>query len=79
MSGLGDAEDRDEPVWPGDLDLGYQGFDEGLALIRGAVGDDLVDVVGDLGERGDVGGGGLLVDRGGKFRAAGTELLGLLA
>jgi len=58
VPGLGDAEDRDVPVWPGDLDLGYQGFDEGLALVRGAAVDDLVDVVGDLGKRGDVGAAG---------------------
>ncbi|MEY8040531.1 MULTISPECIES: hypothetical protein [Pseudonocardiaceae] len=57
----------------------YQGFDEGLALVRGAVGDDLVDVVGDLGERGRVGGGGLLVEGGGEFVTAGTKLFGLLA
>ncbi|MER2223629.1 MAG: hypothetical protein ABS976_18765 [Rhodococcus sp. (in: high G+C Gram-positive bacteria)] len=35
-------------------------------------GDDLVDVVGDVGQCGEVGGGGLLVDRTGEFRSAGT-------
>jgi hypothetical protein len=26
----------DDPAWSGDLDSGYDGFDEGLALVAGA-------------------------------------------
>jgi hypothetical protein len=38
---LRDAEDRDDTVGSGDLDLGDEGLDQGLPFVVGAVGDDL--------------------------------------
>jgi hypothetical protein len=43
---------RADAARPGDLDLGNQRLDEGFALGVGARADDLVDVVGDLAQRG---------------------------
>jgi Glyoxalase-like domain len=77
--GLGDAEDGDEPVGCGDGDVGDEGFDEGFALVDAAGVDDVGDVVGDVGECGWAGGGGVIVEGEGEFVVAGAELLGLVA
>jgi hypothetical protein len=54
---LWDAEDRCVPVGSVDDHACDQCFDEGFALVRGAAGDDLGEVVGDVasaGARNDV-------------------------
>ena len=71
--GLGDAEDGDDPVGSGDLDLGDEGFDQGLAHVIGAGVDHLVDVVGDL-QGGGLWRGGFGVECLGQLVAAGAEL-----
>jgi hypothetical protein len=73
--GLRDAEDRDEPVRPGDDHSVDECFDQGLALIGRSGADDLREVVGDLIEQGRVERGGFVVEGGGKFVATGGELL----
>jgi hypothetical protein len=74
---LGDAEDRNEPVGCGDDHLGDECFDQCLGLVVSAAGDDLGDVVGDLGEGGGLGCGGFVVEGAGQFVTVGTELCGL--
>lgn len=73
---LRDAEDGDDPAWACELDLRYQRFDEGFALVVASRGDDLVDVIGYLLEgcrrRGRRRGG----KRADEFVAAGGELPG---
>ncbi|MCA1836280.1 MAG: hypothetical protein LC721_08130 [Actinobacteria bacterium] len=76
MVGLGDAEDRDEPVGCGDGHLCDEGFDQCLGLVVGAAGDDLGDVVGNLGQGGGFRCGGLVVEGAGEFVAVGAELGG---
>jgi len=44
--------DRNDPARPGDLDVSDQRLEERLALGVSARADDLVDVVGNLAERG---------------------------
>jgi hypothetical protein len=61
VAGVGDAEDGDESVGSGDSDAGDEGFDECFALVWGAGGYDLVEVVGDLVERRAVGRGRAVV------------------
>jgi hypothetical protein len=49
---LRDAEDGNDPARRGDLNWRDRGFDESFALAVAARADDLVDVIGDLAQRG---------------------------
>jgi hypothetical protein len=75
--GLRDAEHGNDAAGPGDLDLGDQGFDERFALAVAASGDDLVDVVGHIAQRGGWRHRRFCVKLAGEFVAAGSELPGL--
>jgi len=68
---LRDAEHGNDLAWPGDLDLGDQGFEERFALFVAASDDDLVDMVGDLAQRGGRRHRRLCVELGGELGVAG--------
>jgi hypothetical protein len=72
--GLRDAEHRNDAAWTGDLDLCDQRLDECFALAVRAGGDDLVDLIGDLDERGGRRHHRFCVELAVKFVAAGREL-----
>jgi hypothetical protein len=76
VRGLRDAEYGNDAAWAGDLDLCDQRFDERFALAVRAGGDDLVDVIGDLDERGGWRHHRFCVELAGEFVAAGRELPG---
>ncbi|MFG3519950.1 hypothetical protein ACGF5S_06770 [Nocardia nova] len=78
---LRDAEDGDDGVGAGDFDFGDQRFNQRFAVVVGAGGDQLGDVVGDAGECSGVGSGGSggegrcqLVAAVGQLAASGTKL-----
>lgn len=72
------AEDGDDPAWAGDLDLSDKGLDECLPLTLAASGDDLVDVTGDLAQRGGRRDRGFCIDLASELVPAGRELSGSL-
>jgi hypothetical protein len=76
VRGLRDAEHGNDVAWTGDLDLCDQRFDERFALAVRAGGDDLVDVIGDLDERGGRRHHRFCIELAGEFVAAGRELPG---
>jgi len=73
---VGDAEDGSEAAGRGDGDPVDEGFDESFALVVGSAGNDVGDVVGDVGEGGGVGLVGFGVDVDGELFPASAELLG---
>ncbi|MGH3304513.1 MAG: hypothetical protein ACRDOK_23095 [Streptosporangiaceae bacterium] len=68
------SEDGHDPIRSCDLDLGDERFDQRLALVLGAGADDVVDVLGDLQERGCWRRGRRGGDLRGEFVPAGTQL-----